>query len=70
LSGATTPDDCIVANGRGQPDVDSQYWVQPPLHGELRWPGHDGFLVPPRTGAKVGRPDRMVWPSTVTAASR
>jgi acetolactate synthase-1/2/3 large subunit len=59
-----TPDDCIVASGVGQHQMfASQYW-------QFRHPytwinsggaGTMGFAVPAAIGAKVGRPDRMVW---------
>lgn len=59
-----TPDDCIVATGVGQHQMwASQYW-------NFRHPytwicsgglGTMGFCVPAAIGAKVGRPDRMVW---------
>jgi len=61
---ANTPDDCIVASGVGQHQMfASQYW-------QFRHPytwinsggaGTMGFAVPAAIGAKVGRPDRMVW---------
>jgi acetolactate synthase-1/2/3 large subunit len=59
-----TPDDTIVASGVGQHQMwTSQYW-------RFRHPytwinsgglGTMGFSVPSAIGAKVGRPDRMVW---------
>ncbi len=59
-----TPEDCIVASGVGQHQMfASQYW-------QFRHPytwinsggaGTMGFAVPAAIGAKVGRPDRMVW---------
>ena len=58
------PEDCIVASGVGQHQMwASQYW-------KFRHPytwinsgglGTMGFSVPAAIGAKVGRPDRMVW---------
>jgi acetolactate synthase-1/2/3 large subunit len=61
---ANTPEDCIVASGVGQHQMfASQYW-------QFRHPytwinsggaGTMGFAVPAAIGAKVGRPDRMVW---------
>jgi acetolactate synthase-1/2/3 large subunit len=58
------PEDCIVASGVGQHQMwTSQYW-------RFRHPytwinsgglGTMGFSVPAAIGAKVGRPDRMVW---------
>jgi acetolactate synthase-1/2/3 large subunit len=59
-----TPDDTIVVAGVGQHQMwASQYW-------KFRHPytwinsgglGTMGFAVPAAIGAKVGRPDRMVW---------
>ncbi len=61
---ARAPEDCIVASGVGQHQMwTSQYW-------QFRHPytwinsgglGTMGFSVPAAIGAKVGRPDRMVW---------
>ncbi len=58
------PEDCIVASGVGQHQMwTSQYW-------QFKYPytwvnsggsGTMGFSVPAAIGAKVGRPDRMVW---------
>ena len=58
------PEDCIVTSGVGQHQMwASQYW-------RFRHPytwinsgglGTMGFSVPAAIGAKVGRPDRMVW---------
>ncbi|MCZ7631031.1 MAG: thiamine pyrophosphate-dependent enzyme [Microthrixaceae bacterium] len=58
------PEDCIVTSGVGQHQMwTSQYW-------HFRHPytwinsgglGTMGFSVPAAIGAKVGRPDRMVW---------
>jgi acetolactate synthase-1/2/3 large subunit len=59
-----TPDDTIVVSGVGQHQMwASQYW-------KFRYPytwinsgglGTMGFAVPAAIGAKVGKPDRMVW---------
>jgi acetolactate synthase-1/2/3 large subunit len=60
----SAPEDCIVASGVGQHQMwTSQYWhFQHPYtfinSGGL---GTMGFAVPAAIGAKVGRPDRMVW---------
>jgi acetolactate synthase-1/2/3 large subunit len=61
---AATPDDCILVAGVGQHQMwASQLW-------EFREPrtwvnsgglGTMGYAVPAAVGAKVGRPDRMVW---------
>jgi acetolactate synthase I/II/III large subunit len=59
-----TPDDCIVASGVGQHQMwTSQYWT---FRHPYTWVnsgglGTMGFSVPAAIGAKVGRPDRMVW---------
>ena len=59
-----TPDDCIVASGVGQHQMwTSQYWR---FNHPYTWVnsgglGTMGFAVPAAIGAKVGRPDRMVW---------
>jgi acetolactate synthase-1/2/3 large subunit len=59
-----TPDDTILVSGVGQHQMwASQYWnFQHPYtwvnSGGL---GTMGFCVPAAIGAKVGRPDRMVW---------
>src|SRR5690606_37403003 len=59
-----TPDDTIVVSGVGQHQMwSSQYWRFTHPHtwvcsGGL---GTMGFAVPAAIGAKVGRPDRMVW---------
>jgi acetolactate synthase-1/2/3 large subunit len=59
-----TPDDCIVASGVGQHQMwTSQYWK---FDNPYTWInsgglGTMGFAVPAAIGAKVGRPDRMVW---------
>jgi acetolactate synthase-1/2/3 large subunit len=60
----TTPDDTIVASGVGQHQMwTSQYWR---FNHPYTWVnsgglGTMGFSVPAAIGAKVGRPDRMVW---------
>ncbi len=61
---ANTPDDCILVAGVGQHQMwASQLW-------KFRHPntwinsgglGTMGYAVPAAIGAKVGRPDRMVW---------
>ena len=59
-----TPDDTIVASGVGQHQMwASQYWK---FNHPYTWVnsgglGTMGFSVPAAIGAKVGRPDRMVW---------
>jgi acetolactate synthase I/II/III large subunit len=59
-----TPDDTIVAAGVGQHQMwTSQYWR---FNHPYTWVnsgglGTMGFAVPAAIGAKVGRPDRMVW---------
>jgi acetolactate synthase-1/2/3 large subunit len=59
-----TPDDCIVTSGVGQHQMwASQYWK---FNHPYTWInsgglGTMGFSVPAAIGAKVGRPDRMVW---------
>jgi acetolactate synthase-1/2/3 large subunit len=59
-----TPDDTIVASGVGQHQMwTSQYWK---FNHPYTWVnsgglGTMGFSVPAAIGAKVGRPDRMVW---------
>ena len=59
-----TPDDCIVASGVGQHQMwTSQYWK---FEHPYTWVnsgglGTMGFAVPAAIGAKVGRPDAMVW---------
>jgi thiamine pyrophosphate-dependent acetolactate synthase large subunit-like protein len=50
----------------------SQYWK---FEDPYTWvnsggAGTMGFAVPAAIGAKVGRPDKTVWASTATAASR
>jgi acetolactate synthase-1/2/3 large subunit len=59
-----TPDDCIVASGVGQHQMwTSQYWKfdHPYTWVNSGGLGTMGFAVPAAIGAKVGRPDRMVW---------
>jgi acetolactate synthase-1/2/3 large subunit len=59
-----TPDDTILATGVGQHQMwASQYWK---FNHPNTWVcsgglGTMGFAVPAAIGAKVGRPDRMVW---------
>ena len=59
-----TPDDTIVSAGVGQHQMwASQYWK---FNHPYTWVnsgglGTMGFAVPAAIGAKVGRPDRMVW---------
>ncbi|HEY1738597.1 MAG TPA: thiamine pyrophosphate-dependent enzyme, partial [Acidimicrobiia bacterium] len=59
-----TPDDCILASGVGQHQMwASQHWK---FHHPYTWVnsgglGTMGYCVPAAIGAKVGRPDRMVW---------
>ena len=59
-----TPDDAIVASGVGQHQMwTSQYWK---FNHPYTWVnsgglGTMGFAVPAAIGAKVGRPDKMVW---------
>jgi len=59
-----TPDDCILASGVGQHQMwASQLWK---FRGPNTWVnsgglGTMGYSVPAAIGAKVGRPDRMVW---------
>jgi acetolactate synthase I/II/III large subunit len=60
----STPDDCIVASGVGQHQMwASQYWRfdHPYTWINSGGLGTMGFAVPAAIGAKVGRPDRMVW---------
>ena len=60
----STPDDTIVCAGVGQHQMwASQYWK---FNHPYTWVnsgglGTMGFAVPAAIGAKVGRPDRMVW---------
>src|SRR5690606_1031931 len=61
---AGTPDDTIVASGVGQHQMwSSQYWRfnHPSTWVNSGGLGTMGFAVPAAIGAKVGRPDRMVW---------
>ncbi|MFM8861135.1 MAG: biosynthetic-type acetolactate synthase large subunit [Acidimicrobiia bacterium] len=63
LSGSV-PEDCIVASGVGQHQMwTSQYWkfTHPYTWINSGGLGTMGFSVPAAIGAKVGRPDRMVW---------
>jgi acetolactate synthase-1/2/3 large subunit len=59
-----TPDDTIVVSGVGQHQMwSSQYWR---FNHPYTWVnsgglGTMGFAVPAAVGAKVGKPDRMVW---------
>ena len=60
----STPDDTVVVSGVGQHQMwTSQYWK---FNHPYTWVnsgglGTMGFAVPAAIGAKVGRPDRMVW---------
>ena len=60
----STPDDTILVSGVGQHQMfASQYWK---FNHPYTWVnsgglGTMGFAVPAAIGAKVGRPDRMVW---------
>jgi acetolactate synthase-1/2/3 large subunit len=59
-----TPDDTIVASGVGQHQMfASQWWKfdHPNTWVNSGGLGTMGFAVPAAIGAKVGRPDRMVW---------
>jgi acetolactate synthase I/II/III large subunit len=59
-----TPDDTIVAAGVGQHQMwASQYWKfdHPYTWVNSGGAGTMGFAVPAAIGAKVGRPDKMVW---------
>jgi acetolactate synthase-1/2/3 large subunit len=59
-----TPDDTILASGVGQHQMwASQYWRfdHPNTWVNSGGLGTMGFAVPAAIGAKVGRPDRMVW---------
>ena len=59
-----TPDDTIVASGVGQHQMwASQYWQfdHPYTWVNSGGLGTMGFAVPAAIGAKVGRPDKMVW---------
>jgi acetolactate synthase-1/2/3 large subunit len=61
---AACPSDTIVASGVGQHQMwTSQYWR---FNHPYTWVnsgglGTMGFAIPAAIGAKVGRPDRMVW---------
>ena len=59
-----TPDDTIVASGVGQHQMFASQWWR--FDHPYTWVnsgglGTMGFAVPAAVGAKVGRPDRMVW---------
>ncbi len=59
-----TPDDTIVASGVGQHQMFASQWWQ--FDHPYTWVnsgglGTMGFAVPSSIGAKVGRPDKMVW---------
>ena len=59
-----TPDDCILASGVGQHQMwASQLWKfkHPNTWINSGGLGTMGYAVPAAIGAKVGRPDRMVW---------
>jgi acetolactate synthase-1/2/3 large subunit len=61
---ANTPDDCILASGVGQHQMwASQLWKfkHPNTWINSGGLGTMGYAVPAAIGAKVGRPDRMVW---------
>ena len=60
----STPDDTIVVAGVGQHQMwASQYWRfdHPNTWVNSGGAGTMGFAVPAAIGAKVGRPDKMVW---------
>ncbi len=60
----STPDDTIVVSGVGQHQMwTSQHWRfdHPYTWVNSGGLGTMGFAVPAAIGAKVGRPDRMVW---------
>jgi acetolactate synthase I/II/III large subunit len=60
----STPDDCILASGVGQHQMwASQFWnfEHPNTWVNSGGLGTMGYSVPAAIGAKVGRPDRMVW---------
>lgn len=60
----STPDDAIVTSGVGQHQMwASQYWKFDHPHTWINSGGLGtmGFSVPAAIGAKVGKPDRMVW---------
>jgi acetolactate synthase-1/2/3 large subunit len=59
-----TPEDTIVASGVGQHQMFASQWWQ--FDHPYTWVnsgglGTMGFAVPSAIGAKVGRPDKMVW---------
>jgi acetolactate synthase-1/2/3 large subunit len=59
-----TPEDAIVASGVGQHQMFASQWWQ--FDHPYTWVnsgglGTMGFAVPSAIGAKVGRPDKMVW---------
>ncbi len=60
----SAPEDCILVSGVGQHQMwSSQYWK---FRHPYTWVnsgglGTMGFSVPAAIGAKVGRPDKMVW---------
>jgi acetolactate synthase-1/2/3 large subunit len=59
-----TPDDTIVASGVGQHQMWTAQWWRfnhPYTFVNSGGLGTMGFAVPAAIGAKVGRPDRMVW---------
>ncbi len=59
-----TPDDCVLVSGVGQHQMwASQLWKfkQPNTWVNSGGLGTMGYAVPAAVGAKVGRPDRMVW---------
>jgi acetolactate synthase I/II/III large subunit len=59
-----TPDDCVLASGVGQHQMwASQLWKfnHPNTWVNSGGLGTMGYAVPAAIGAKVGRPDRMVW---------
>ncbi len=61
---ANTPDDCILVAGVGQHQMwASQLWQfrEPRTWVNSGGLGTMGYAVPAAVGAKVGRPDRMVW---------
>ena len=60
----SAPQDCIVVSGVGQHQMwSSQYWrfEHPYTWVNSGGLGTMGFAVPAAIGAKVGRPDKMVW---------
>jgi acetolactate synthase I/II/III large subunit len=59
-----TPDDTIVASGVGQHQMFASQWWKfdyPNTWVNSGGLGTMGFAVPASIGAKVGRPDKMVW---------